>query len=114
MQLNDGCLPDVRKFGPWEGACVLRGRTYTILIALLLIGGGACAWGGPPLSEWHVAHLAAAMTFVTAAGLGIMGVVSSRKRMREVAQRVEKMVNQTRWGFIDAIDSESVPLIAAV
>ncbi len=93
---------------------MLRGRTYSILIFLLLVGGGACISGSWPPGRWNIGQLAGAITFMLAAGLGILAIVSARLKMQALAVRVEKMVDQARLGFIDATDTESVPLVAAV
>src|SRR3954467_8051369 len=98
---------------PWEGH-VLRGRTYYILIFLLLVGGSACICGSWPPSQWNIGQLSGAVTFMVAAAMGMLSIISARTKMRKLAVRVEKMIEQTRLGFIEANDTESVPLIAAV
>src|SRR6185295_13969104 len=97
-----------------RGSVVLRGRTYYILILLLLIGGAACVMGSYPPSHWNLGQLAGAIVFMLAAGLGMLAIVSARTKMQRLAVRVEQMIEQTKFGFIDAADSESDPLVAAV
>ncbi|HEX3355742.1 MAG TPA: ATP-binding protein [Tepidisphaeraceae bacterium] len=93
---------------------MIRGRTYSILIVLLLIGGGACIWGSVTLSKWNLGQLAGAVTFLLAAFVGMTSIVSAKSRERLLARRVEKMIAQTKLGFIEAADSDSAELVAAV
>jgi two-component system phosphate regulon sensor histidine kinase PhoR len=93
---------------------VLRGRTYYILILLLLTGGGACICGSWPPIKWNIGQLCGAIVFMVAAAMGMLAIVSARTKMRRLAGRVEKMIDETRLGFLEANDTESVPLVAAV
>jgi len=93
---------------------VLRGRTYYILIFLLLVGGSASICGSWPPSRWNDGQLAGAVTFMLAAGMGMLSIISARVRMQKLAARVVQMIEQTKLSFIDASDSESAPFIAAV
>jgi two-component system phosphate regulon sensor histidine kinase PhoR len=79
-----------------------------------LIGGGACICGSWPPSKWNIGQLGGAITFMLAAALGMLAIISARTKMQRLAVRVDKMIEQTRLAFLEATDSESVPLVAAV
>jgi two-component system phosphate regulon sensor histidine kinase PhoR len=51
---------------------------------------------------------------MAAACMGMLAIVSARTKMQSLAMRVEKMIEQTRLGFLEANDTESVPLVKAV
>ena len=93
---------------------MLRGRTYFILIFLLLVGGGACIWGTVSAGKLNVAAIAGDVTFLLAAVMGMMFNISARRRTAVLATRVEQMLKQTRMGYLEAVDSDSVALVGAV
>ena len=96
---------------------MLRSWVYTVIVLLLLIAGIACLSMSDPTTHpttWSMAQISGALMLVMAAGAGLMAIASTRLKLGRVARRVAMMVDETRMGFVEAVDSESGPLASAV
>jgi two-component system phosphate regulon sensor histidine kinase PhoR len=67
-----------------------------------------------PPAQWRIPHLAAAVTFLMSTAVGILGITASRRKTAGMIKRVRQMIEQRRFGFIEAPDRDTVPLVAVV